>query len=224
MSRAPQSVSTEAASGTDPVDDGCVDAGVGKPCKPMRADAVRNRELLVATAAVAFEERGADAPLEDIAKRAGVGIGTLYRHFPTRDVLLEAVYRREVETLCDGVAELRAGSEPVDALAQWMRAFVVYVARKRGMAMALKAALGPENTLFADSHARIRESLGALVGDAVDAGQIRADVDPLDLMRAMSGICMAADPSASSDGTTRIVELLLDGLRYGAARPEGARS
>lgn len=184
--------------------------------KPLRADAARNRELLVATAAQAFEERGAEAPLEDIAKRAGVGIGTLYRHFPSRDNLLEAVYRREVETLCDGVQTLRDEHEPIDALSAWMRQFVVYVARKRGMAMALKSALGPENTLFAESHARIREALGALVGDAVAAGQVRSDVEPLDLMRALSGICMAADPSGGNAPTTRIVELLLDGLRYGA--------
>ncbi|SHF51886.1 transcriptional regulator, TetR family [Jatrophihabitans endophyticus] len=187
-----------------------------EPCgKPMRADAVRNRELLVSTAARIFEERGPEAPLEDIAKGAGVGIGTLYRHFPTRDALLEAVYRREVETLCAGVEGLRAEHEPVEALSEWMRAFVVYVARKRGMAAALKAALGPENTLFADSHVRMREALSTLVGDAVTAGQIRDDIDPMDLMRAMSGVCMAADPSGNPSAA-RIIDLLLDGLRFGA--------
>ncbi|GAB2488383.1 TetR/AcrR family transcriptional regulator [Jatrophihabitans fulvus] len=194
------------------------DAGACKPGKRMRADAARNRDLLLATAAEAFEERGAEAPLEDIAKRAGVGIGTLYRHFPTREVLLEAVYRREVETLCDQVEELRSTREPVEALADWMRAFVVYVARKRGMAMALKAALGPDTPLFAESRDRIRGSLRLLVGDAVEAGEIRPDVDPMDLMQAMSGICMAADASGGTGHTTRIVELLLDGLRFGAPK------
>lgn len=185
--------------------------------KPLRADAARNRELLLATAAEAFEQRGAEAPLEDIAKRAGVGIGTLYRHFPTRDALLEAVYRREVEILCDGVAELRAEHTPDEALSIWMRRFVTYVAKKRGMAQALKTAFGAEYTLFVDSRTRIRESLDALVGDAAAAGLIRDDIDSLDLMRAMSGICMAADPAAASDTTNTIVGLLLDGLRFGAA-------
>lgn len=189
-----------------------------KPEKRMRADAARNRDLLLVTAAHAFEERGAEAPLEDIAKRAGVGIGTLYRHFPTRDALLEAVYRREVETLCGQVAELRETREPLQALADWMRAFVVYVARKRGMAMALKAALGPDTTLFAESRDAIRESLRLLVGDAVASGDIRPDVEPMDLMQAMSGICMAADASGGTEHTTRIVELLLDGLRFGAPK------
>ncbi len=103
-----------------------------------------------------YAERGVEASLEEIARRAGVGIGTLYRHFPNRDALNEAVYRREVDSLCDGVDELLAEQAPVEALAQWMRRFAGYVARKRGMAMALKSALGPDNELFSHSHRRIR--------------------------------------------------------------------
>jgi len=187
---------------------------------PKRADARRNRDLLLATAAAVFEERGIEAPLQEIARRAGVGIGTLYRHFPTRDALNEAVYRREVDMLCDGVADLLRENSPVDALAQWMRAFAGYVARKRGMATALKSALGPDNELFSHSHRRIREALETLVAAARDSGEIRADVELDDLMRAMSGICMAGDASGSrTDRTARIVGLLIDGLRYGAPSP-----
>jgi AcrR family transcriptional regulator len=181
-----------------------------------RKDAARNRESLLAAAGEVYGERGVDASLEEIARRAGVGIGTLYRHFPTRDELNEAVYRREVETLCDTVDELLATSRPVDALAEWMRRFAGYVARKRGMAMALKSALGADNELFSYSHRRIREALNALVIAAVGAGEIRDDVEAEDLLRAMSGICMAADTPGWAERTGRLVDLLVDGLRYGA--------
>ena len=141
--------------------------------KPLRKDAQRNREALLVAAAEAYGERGIDASLEDIARRAGVGIGTLYRHFPTRDALTEAVYRREVQTLCDGVDELIASREPVDALRAWMISFAGYVAKKRGMAMALKAHFGPDSELFTTSRARIHAAVDAVVPNAVDAG-----VDP----------------------------------------------
>ena len=184
--------------------------------RPLRKDAQRNREILLAAAVEAYAERGVDASLEDIARRAGVGIGTLYRHFPTRDALNEAVYRREVETLCDGADRLLAEHPPVDALALWMGSFATYVARKRGMAVALKSALGPDNELFAHSYRRIHEALNTLVSAAVASGGIRADADSEDLLRAMSGICMATDTAGSGDRTSRLVALLIDGLRYGA--------
>lgn len=187
--------------------------------RPMRADARRNRDLLMATTATVFAEKGVDASLEEIARRANVGIGTLYRHFPTRDALIEAVYRRELDLLCDGIDELLAQNRADVALAMWMHRFVEYVAKKRGMAMALKAVLGADSELFAYSHQRIRSSLGALVEAAVRAGTIRSDVDSEDLLRAMSGICMASDTPGWSDRTARLVDLLLDGLRYGAAEP-----
>jgi len=192
------------------------------PARAPRKDAARNREALLAAAGEVYSERGVEASLEEIARRAGVGIGTLYRHFPNRDALNEAVYRREVESLCDGAEQLIADHEPVDALAAWMRQFAGYVARKRGMAMALKSALGPDNELFSYSHRRIRESLGLLVDAAVKAGQIRSDVDTEDLLRAMSGICMAVDTPGWAERTHRLVDLLVDGLRYGApAVPRG---
>jgi AcrR family transcriptional regulator len=186
------------------------------PARAPRKDAARNREALLAAAGEVYSERGVEASLEEIARRAGVGIGTLYRHFPNRDALNEAVYRREVESLCDGAEQLLADHEPVDALSAWMRQFAGYVARKRGMAMALKSALGPDNELFSYSHRRIRESLGLLVDAAVKVGQIRSDVDTEDLLRAMSGICMAVDTPGWAERTHRLVDLLVDGLRYGA--------
>ncbi|MDQ6850999.1 MAG: TetR/AcrR family transcriptional regulator [Actinomycetota bacterium] len=181
-----------------------------------RADAARNHETLLAAASEAYGEKGVDASLEDIARRAGVGIGTLYRHFPTRDALNEAVYRREVEALCDGVDRRLEMHEPVDALSSWMREFAVYVAKKRGMAMALKSALGPDSELFTESHRRIQAAITTLVTRAADSGAIRDDVDPGDLLRAMGGICMATDSPGWSERTGRLVDLLIDGLRYGA--------
>ena len=185
--------------------------------KPMRADARRNRELLLTAAAAVYAERGVDASLEEIARRADVGIGTLYRHFPTRDALNEAVYRHEVERLCDGVDELITANAPDVALAVWMRRFAGYVATKKGMATALKSVLGADSELFAYSRGRIMTAIGALLDNAVAAGAIRDDVDADDLIRAMSGICMATDTSGGSERTARLVDLLVDGMRYGAA-------
>jgi AcrR family transcriptional regulator len=183
---------------------------------PKRADARRNHDQILVAAAEVFAERGIEAPLEEIARRAGVGIGTLYRHFPNRDALNEAVYRREVETLCSGIDALLADNPPDVALREWMARFAGYVARKRGMAVALKSALGADNELFTYSHRRIREAIGSLVDAAVAAGTIRPDVDPDDLLRGMSGICMASD-LPGGDRTARLIDLLVDGLRYGAA-------
>ena len=184
--------------------------------KPMRADARRNRELLLTAAAAVYAERGVDASLEEIARRADVGIGTLYRHFPTRDALNEAVYRHEVERLCDGVDELITANAPDVALAVWMRRFAGYVATKKGMATALTSVLGADSELFAYSRGRIMTAIGALLDNAVAAGAIRDDVDADDLIRAMSGVCMATDTSGEPDRTARLVDLLVDGMRYGA--------
>jgi AcrR family transcriptional regulator len=185
--------------------------------KPLRADAQRNREQLLVAASDLFTTRGVELPLEEVARQAGVGIGTLYRHFPTRDALIEAVYRREVETLCDGVEDLLAGRSADEALSVWMSRFAVYVARKRGMAMALKAIFGSDSQLFAESQHRIRSAIGMLVTAAVNDGAIRDDVAPDDLMRAVGGICMATDTPDWQDRTSSLVELLMDGMRYGAA-------
>ena len=184
--------------------------------KALRADAQRNHDQLLIAAGELFAERGIDVSLEEIARRAEVGIGTLYRHFPTRDALNEAVYRREVETLCDGVDELIATHSADEALASWMAAFVTYVARKRGMAVALKSALGADAELFSSSRRRMVAALDQLLGNAIKAKVIRSDVDSEDLLSAMSGICMTSDNPGWTQRTNRLVELLIDGLRYRA--------
>lgn len=180
----------------------------------LRADARRNHDRLLAVAAATFAERGVEASLEDVAKHAEVGIGTLYRHFPTRDVLIEAVYRREVEQLCDGATELLATMAPDEALAQWMRRFV---ATKRGLAMALKSVISAESDLFAYTHQRVRAAIDSLVRAATQAGSIRSDVDPADLLRALSGICLFTDQAEWRQQACRITTLLMDGLRYRAS-------
>jgi AcrR family transcriptional regulator len=183
--------------------------------RSLRADARRNRDALLAAGAAAFAERP-DSSLEDIARRAGVGIGTLYRHFPDRDALTEAVYRREVERLCDGVGPLLAGHPADVALASWMRNFAAYVATKRGMMVSLKAALGTDSELFTYSQRRIREAIDALVSEAVTQGTIRGDVDADALLTGMRGICLAGDANLESARTGLLIDLLVDGLRYGA--------
>ena len=189
-----------------------VDPAPARP-RAQRSDAARNHDLLLESAAAVFAEDGIDAPLDDIARRAGVGIGTLYRHFPNRDALNEAVYRREVETLCDSAETLLAGSPPDEALAAWMQQFAGYVARKRGMAVALKSALGADNELFTYSRERIHAAIRQLVDTAVASGSIRSDVDAEDVLRALGGICMASE-SEPSERTARLVGLLVDGLRF----------
>jgi AcrR family transcriptional regulator len=184
--------------------------------RAMRADARRNRDALLAAAAQLYAERGVEASLEEVARRAGVGIGTLYRHFPHRDALNEAVYRREVELLCDGAENLQADHPADVALATWMRNFAGYVATKKGMAQALRSVLGEDNELFTHSRERIESSLGTLVDAAIASGAIRADADANDLLRAMSGICMTSDSPEWRDRAERLIDLLVDGLRYGA--------
>ena len=190
---------------------------LAEQARPLRADAQRNRNALLLAAIAAFSEHGVEASLEDIAQQAGVGIGTLYRNFPTREALIEAVYRNEVERLCDGIAELQAQLSPDDALATWMQRFVAHVARKRGMAVALKRAAGDgPSELFAYAHERIRVAMTTLIDAGIAAGTVRSDVDPMDLMRAVSGICLAIDQPGWVDQASRLVTLLMDGMRYGA--------
>jgi AcrR family transcriptional regulator len=185
--------------------------------KPLRADARRNRDALLVVAASQFAEQGVEAPLEEIARRAGVGIGTLYRHFPTRDALIADVYRREVDLLCAGVDELLATLPADEALAEWMRRFVGYVATKRGLAVALKSMVNDNSELFAQSRAHINESMARLVHAAVEAGLVRDDADSEDVLRGMSGFCLFSEQAGWQEQAQRLVTLLVDGLRFGAA-------
>lgn len=182
--------------------------------RPMRADARRNREQLLEVASDAFRECGVDASLELIARRAGVGIGTLYRHFPSRDALLEAVFRRDVEEVADSADELLREFPPDRALDEWMRRFVNYVAGKKGLATHLKSVLSADSPLFTYAHERMNASIRGLVLAAAASGAIREDVDPTDLLRALSGVCLMADEPGWQEQACRICSLLMDGLRY----------
>ncbi|SFP39438.1 transcriptional regulator, TetR family [Mesorhizobium sp. NFR06] len=184
--------------------------------KPLRADARRNRDRLVEVAAQVFASDGVDASLEEIAKRAGVGIGTLYRHFPTREHLVEVVYRREVEGLCHAAEEL-ARQHPADvALELWMQRFVDYIATKRGLATSLRLLLTTNSTLFSDTSGRVSGAMRSLIEAAAASGKIRADVDASDVMHALGGIYSAPNTPDWRDRSGRLVKLLMDGLRFGA--------
>jgi len=189
--------------------------------RAQRADACRNRDALLDVAAEAFANCGTEASLEGIAKCAGVGIGTLYRHFPNRDALVEAVYRHNVDLLCDGADELRATLPPDQALAEWMRRFVSYVASKKGLANYLKSVVSADSDLFVSTHARVQQTIGDLVQAAADAGTIRPGVEGMDLLRALSGVCLMSDQSGESGHGATVAELLMDGLRYGAPALSG---
>jgi len=170
-----------------------------------------------------FTAHGVEVPLEDVARRAGVGIGTLYRHFPTRNALIEGVYRREVAQLCDSVDELLRTLPADEALSAWMQAFVAYVAAKRGLSTALKGMMAADAELFAGTKARIYEAADKVLEAAVEAGAIRPVMTAEDLIRAMGAICMASDDASYADRATKLVQLLLDGMRFDApGRPRAA--
>jgi AcrR family transcriptional regulator len=178
-----------------------------------RADAVRNRERVLEAAKAVFSAGGADASLEAVAKRAGVGIGTLYRHFPTREDLFEAVYRREVEQLGDLAEQLKGEPDAVEALRRWLRSNVEFVATKKGMLAALQlAAYGPTE-LHAYSFDRLTKAVGALLARAVAAGEIRADIGPEDVLRALIGMCYLHDQPGWQNSVLRLLDVFVDGLR-----------
>lgn len=185
-----------------------------------RADARRNRDKLIEVAAQAFASHGTVTSLEDIARQAGVGIGTLYRHFPSREHLVEAVYRHEVEALCDAAGELSTKLAPDQALEEWMHRFVGYIATKRGMADSLRILLNSNSKLFADSYGRVPVALSGLIAQAVAAGSIRTDVDSTDVLHALSGTYSMPNSPEWHDRARRLVGLLMDGLRWGAPKKE----
>ncbi len=182
----------------------------------MRADAQRNRDKLLRVAAEAFTDVGVDVPLEEIARRAGVGIGTFYRHFPTREALVVAVYRQQIDDLAAAARELPLVHPPADALREWMHAFVDYAAVKRGMVALLKSMMETDSHLFDDARATLHAAAGSLMTAAAEAGEIRPDVGPTEVIRAIGGICMATDRPGSEETAIALVDLVFDGLRYGA--------
>ena len=191
-----------------------------KGSRKPRADAQRNRERVLEAAKTVFSAGGPDASLEAVAREAGVGIGTLYRHFPTREALYEAVYRREVEQLGELAEELKSDGAPVEALRRWLRANVEFVATKKGMAAALALAAGsPPSELTAFSFERLTKAVGTLLDRAAASGEIRTDVSPEDLLRTLVGMCLLHDQPGWQTGVVRMLDVLVDGLRVKPGKP-----
>jgi AcrR family transcriptional regulator len=181
--------------------------------RALRADARRNVELLIAAARKAFADDGANAPLDDIARAAGVGSGTLYRHFPTRRALLEAVYRDNVARLCAEGDRLAATEPPAEALVDWLRGFVTVVSEKRGLAAALSDE-GRAQSLFGECHAMINAAGSALLERAKDAGAVRAEVPLDDVLKMAKAFALAAETSPEGPALAeRLLVLSMDGLR-----------
>jgi AcrR family transcriptional regulator len=188
-----------------------------------RADAVRNRERVLSAAKAVFSAGGPEASLEAVAKRAGVGIGTLYRHFPTRQDLFEAVYRREVQQLVELAEQLRDASAPVDALRRWLQSNVEFVATKKGMSAALALAVHGSSDLAAFTFDRLTKAVGALLDRAIAAGEIRSDISPEDLLRALVGMCYMHDHPGWQKSVMRLVDVFVDGLRVRTKADRGSK-
>ena len=178
-----------------------------------RSDAQRNRERILEVAKEAFTRFGADASLDDIAKQTGVGAGTLYRHFPTRDALIEAVYRSEVEKLAAAERKFTATMPPIEALRTWMLLFVDHIAAKQIIAPALNSVVGGPSKLFEGSRGLIHGAIDALVKRAIKSGEIRSDLEPFDLLRALIGVSHIASGPGWQQSARRLVDILITGSR-----------
>jgi AcrR family transcriptional regulator len=183
-----------------------------------RADALRNRDRLLDAARTVFSAGGPEASLESVARTAGVGIGTLYRHFPTREALFEAVYRHEVQQLADLAERLKKEARPTEALRQWLRSIVKFVATKKGMSTALALAIAKDSDLVSYSSDRLTRAIGLLLEQAIVAGEIRSDVRPEDLLRAIVGMCYTHDQPGWQKNVLRFVDIFVDGLRNQRAK------
>jgi AcrR family transcriptional regulator len=193
--------------------EGDVGTELGKIARRPRADGLRNRERVLEAAKAVFSAGGPEASLEAVARHAGVGIGTLYRHFPTREALFEAVYRREVEQLVELAGQLKADTEPVEALRRWMRANVEFVATKKGMSAALALVAHGSSDLSTLMFDRLTRAVGDLLQRAVAAGEIRADIGPEDVVRTLFGMCYTHDKPGWQANVLRLVDVFIDGLR-----------
>jgi AcrR family transcriptional regulator len=180
----------------------------------VRADARRNRDRLLEAAVRAFASDGADVTLDAIAKTAGVGIGTLYRHFPTREALVEAAYRQELARLCDAVPGLLRSLPPEEATRAWMDRCIDYMTTKRYMAGALQAVIASGGDPYAESRARLIAAITTLLAAGITAGTLRADVEPNDVLLALSGVSLAAGAPDQREQAGRLLNLLIDGLRH----------
>jgi AcrR family transcriptional regulator len=181
--------------------------------RKLRTDAQRNRERILEVAKEAFTRSGADASLDDIAKQAGVGAGTLYRHFPTRDALIEAVYRSEVEKLAAAERKFTETMPPIDALRTWMLQFVDHIAAKQIIAPALNSVVGGPSKLYEGSRGLVHGAIDTLVKRAIKSGDIRKDLDPFDLLRALIGVSHIATGPGWQQSARRLVDILITGSR-----------
>jgi len=181
--------------------------------RKTRADAQRNRKRILDVAKDAFTRSIGDINLDDVAKQAGVGVGTLYRHFPTREALLEAVYRSEVEKLAAAERRFADSMAPIEALRAWMLLFVDYVAAKKIVAPALNKLVGGPSKLFESTGAQVKGAIHALVNRAIKSGDMRADLDPVDLLRALIGVSNVASGPDWTQSAKRLVEILILGSR-----------
>ncbi|MET8602821.1 helix-turn-helix domain-containing protein [Streptomyces rubiginosohelvolus] len=189
------------------------DEAGGASARPKRADAVRNQQTLLAAAAEVFVTSGVDAPIREIAKRAGVGMGTIYRHFPTRADLVVAVYRHQVEACAEaGLALLAEEESPFTALERWVDLFVDFLVTKHGLADALRSDSGGFEALHAYFLDRLVPVCGQLLDAAVGAGEARPGIEPYELMRGVGNLCVGRDDDPRYD-PRRLVDLLLRGLR-----------
>jgi AcrR family transcriptional regulator len=190
-------------------------AAVRKP----RADAERNRVRLLETAKAAFAEKGSGASLDEIARTAGVGAGTLYRHFPTRDALVAAVYRNETEQLVAAASRLAETHPPVTALREWLLLFVDYIATKHGMYELLNSIAGGTSDLYSASTAQVKQAIAKLIDRAVASGDIRLNLDPLDLLRALAGVANIGLGPDGERAAKHLVDILIAGVRTRSEPP-----
>lgn len=184
-----------------------------EPARKTRVDAERNRERLLTTAKATFAKRGTSASLEEIARETGVGIGTLYRHFPTRDALVAAVYRNETEQLASAAKTLSAEHPPLQALELWLNLFVDYMATKRGLHAVLDSLAGGTSALYADSAEQMTAALRTLVDRAVASGAARVEIDALDLLRAVAGVSQGGAGADWGVNAKKVVAILVAGIR-----------
>jgi AcrR family transcriptional regulator len=179
--------------------------------RPLRADAQRNYDRLIESARETFTELGGDTPLEEVARRAGVGIGTLYRHFPTRLDLLEAIYREDVDRLSGLARSLTVDREPWDAMVEWLEAFSVYAATKRVLFQEILNVAGRDAAVLSYSRVVIMEAADRVIGGAQRAGVVRSDIEVADVTRLVGGCTMM--PGTDAEQQKRMLRLVLDGLR-----------
>jgi len=189
------------------------------PTRKSRTDAQRNRRRILQVAKEAFTRRGADASLDDIARQAGVGPGTLYRHFPTRDALIEAVYHSEVDKLAAAAREAAAKLPPVEALRAWMLLFVDYVAAKHIIAPALNSVVGGASRLYESSRAKVSEAVQLLVNRGIQSGELRKEIEPFDLLRALIGVSNVAGGPDWQESARRLVDILIQGSLQSGSQP-----